>query len=233
AWALDWKGIKYETIDLVPGPHVLVTKKLAQNTTVPILKNGETIIQDSTHILDYLDSIAPKKVLTPTDTKLSLKALELEEYFDEKIGPHLRRYFYYYILPDSTLAKKLLLHQAPDWAKISYVFLFPLVRLLMKKGMNISETSAARSLKILDEALGKLNNLIQKSKSGYLIGDSFSRADLTAASLLAPLCLPTQHPFKWPAVNEWPSELIKYQEAKRREPFFKWVLDIYSQNRVF
>lgn len=230
-WTLDWKGMDYDLVNLMPGPHIAVTKKLADKTTVPLLVNGETVIQDSTHIIDYLDSIAPQKTVTPKDPGQSLEALEWEEYLDEKVGPHLRRYFYFYILPRTGLAKKLLLHQAPAWAHGFYFFLFPLVRALMKKGMNISAKSAERSKHVLSEALEKLNKRITRSQSGYLVGDDFSRADLTAASLLAPLCLPAESPFPWPDQGLWPQELLDYQDSVREQPFFKWVLDLYKNHR--
>ena len=64
-WALDIKGVPYQLINLIPGPHLFTTKKLAKQSSVPILSHQGKIIQDSTNIIDYLDEKFPSKPLNP------------------------------------------------------------------------------------------------------------------------------------------------------------------------
>lgn len=228
-WALDYKGIPYKTVNLVPGPHVFVIRRLAKSTSVPVVRDGGRVIQDSTAILDYLDQRYPQKLLTPTDANARKEALEWEEYCDSEIGPHLRRFFYSHILPKCKLAKSLLLQRAPAYGPVLYFFIFPLVRILMKKSMNINEASAKRSENRLTGAIERLNAELQNKK--YLVGNTFSRADLAAASLLAPLFQPPNHPYHWPDRHLMPNVLQEYWQAHQGSNVARWVHDLYVTSR--
>ncbi len=228
-WALDYKGLKYQTINLVPGPHIWTIRRLAAKTSVPLLKHDKTVVQDSTKIIDYLDSVYPDKNLSPRAVKQNLEALEMEEYLDQEVGPHLRRFFYYHVLPNRKLAESLLLQQAPAYGRYLYAVIFPMVRLMMKKSMNIQKESAARSEKKLTAAIDRLNKIL--STQNFLVGNAFSRADVTAASLLAPLCMPPEHQFKWPKIEDMPAPLVAYKNTHGKDPVFDYVLRMYRDHR--
>jgi len=228
-WALDYKGLSYERIHLVPGPHLLTIKKMAPQTSVPVLMDQGKIIQDSTKILDYLDAQYPQKSLRPSDACLNKEAIELEEYFDQEIGVQLRRFFYFYLLQDRALVVSLLLHKAPTSGKYLYAVLFPLVRTMMKKNMRIDAPHAEKSRRLLEKALEGLSKSVVGKK--FLLGDCLSRADITAASLLAPLCTPPEHEFPWPTISQMPQALQEFRKAHESDPFFNWVLDLYREQR--
>jgi len=226
-WALDYKGIKFELKNLLPGPHILKTKKLAQKTSVPILVHDGETIQDSTEIITYLDAKYPEKSLTPQNKNLKKEAIKLEEYLDRNVGIHLRRYFYNTLLADKPLVTSLLLQNGPSYGPKLYAVIFPLVRTMMRKSMNINPEAAKRSEKKLTDALERLNQLYGKKK--FLVGDEFTRADLTAASLLAPLCMPDNHDFTWP--NKLPEPLLSYRKTYEKAPAFNAVLRMYKEYR--
>lgn len=228
AWALDYKGIPYRTVNLVPGPHVLFVRRMAPATTVPVIRDDGKVIQDSTKIIEYLDEHFPERSLTPSDTNLKKEALEWEEFCDAEIGPHLRRFFYNHILPDRKLAVSLLLQKNGCYRPL-YSLFFPLIRLLMRKSMNIHPVSAGRSEKRLTAALEKISSRV---KSGpFLVGKSFTRADLTAASLTAPLFKPREHPYNWPDDNLLPPALVQYRKALQGSVVERWVVGLYSSER--
>jgi len=228
-WALDYKGVDYKIKNLIPGPHMLQTKRLAANSSVPILVEEGKVVQDSTEIITYLDQKYPQKPLTPHSEELRKEALELEEYFDEEVGIHLRRLFYFYVLENRNLAISLLLQSGPGYGRPLYFFLFPVLKSLMKKAMRIHAESARRSEERLRAALKNLDQRIGKEK--FLVGGQFTRADLAAASLLAPLCSPPQHDFIWPPVESMPDELVRFRKEMEGAPFFKWVLKTYEEFR--
>ena len=228
-WALDYKKIPYRSYNLIPGAHLLTTKRLAHKTSVPILVDGKSVIQDSTRIIDYLEEHYPQNPLNPSDPNLRNEALELEEYFDKKIGPHLRRLAYFHILEDRPLVTSLLLQNSSWYGKPFYGLLFPAVKTLMKKSMNIYKEPTEKSVKVLEEAFEFLNEKIEGKK--FLVGKQFTRADLTAAALLGPLCTPPEYHFQWPDPSEMPLELQKYKLTKEKEPFFGWVLNTYKNYR--
>ena len=47
-WALDWYGITYSEISWAPGLHAVLLKRYgAKSTTLPVLLDGETLVQGS------------------------------------------------------------------------------------------------------------------------------------------------------------------------------------------
>jgi len=228
-WALDYKGIPYRIKNLVPGPHLFQTKRIAPKTSLPILMEEGKAIQDSTEIITYLDQKYPQKPLVPPSENLKKEAMELEEYFDEEVGVHLRRLFYFYLLEDRKLSTSLLLQGGPVYGRPLYFFLFPVLKGAMRKAMNIHLESAKRSETRLRGALESLNRQVSKNK--FLVGNQFTRADLSAAALLAPLCRPPQHDFSWPSVESMPRELADFRKEMEGAPSYKWVLEIYKKFR--
>ena len=227
-WALDHKKIPYQIVNLIPGPHILTTRRMCPQTFVPILRDDNAIIQGSGAIISYLDQMYPERLLTPIDPQEKKEALELEKYFDAEIGMHLRRYIYNAILPRREIVEPLLLAQGPSWGPVFYRMAFPLVRALMRKSMNIHPESAARSETRLRGALDKLNGLI--ATRPFIIGNQLSRVDITAASLLAPLCWPREHSFQWPALVLEP--LAGFRKEWEAHPSFQWVLRTYREHRL-
>ena len=58
-WALDWHGIPYSEIGWPPGLHIVLAKRCgAKGTTLPILLDGEIVIQGSGAIIDWAESKA-------------------------------------------------------------------------------------------------------------------------------------------------------------------------------
>ncbi|MBX7148980.1 glutathione S-transferase family protein [bacterium] len=226
-WALDHKQLPYRVVNLMPGAHIPVIRLKAPHNTVPLICDHGRYIQDSTVILDYLDDKYPKNSLTPKSAADQKKALELEEYFDQEVGIHLRRFFYNTLLQYPNIVVPLLTADLNiafrTWFKLS----FPLTRILMRKGMNINDESSKRSEERLNKALDKLDSLVKKSD--FLVGDKLSRADITAASLLAPLVSPKEHVMQFP--QDVPDPLGAFMQEQKKRPSYKWVEKLYRNHR--
>ena len=65
--------------------------------------------------------------------------------------------------------------------------------------------------------------------SPYLISDHITRADVTVAALLAPLCGPPEHVTRWPA--QLPQEIESFRNEFRGHPTWNFVLRLYHQQR--
>ena len=53
-WALDWHGVEYDEVSWPPVVHMILARRAgAKGTTVPILLVGDTLIQDSSEIIDW------------------------------------------------------------------------------------------------------------------------------------------------------------------------------------
>lgn len=228
-WALDFKKIDYEIVNLVPGLHLFTTKRLGPKTSVPIIQENGHIIQGSAQILDYLEKNYPAPALHPKNKSDLQSALEWETLADLEIGPHLRRYYYYFILQDRKLAGQILLQSAPWYGPTYFRLFFPLIRFMMSKSMKISTQTAQKSLHRLIHALDKLN-LVLRDKD-FLVSHKFSRADLSVASMLSPFCLPPAHDFPWPNSDLFPTKIHQLRQQYIKTPVYQWVLRMYKNHR--
>jgi glutathione S-transferase len=225
-WALDWKGVRHERRSLLPGPHAPVVLWLTGQTALPVLQmDGETI-PDSTRIIEALERRHPERPLYPADPDARRRALDLEDFFDREIGVHIRRALFHTVLPDTAFAADLMSPGFPALTKTIYGACFPAVRAVMRYGMGITDDGAARSLARFDAAFDRLEREI--GPSGYLVGDTFSVADLTAAALLSPLTFPPEYPYAPPPL---PPVVREFQERYAKRPAFAWVCETYRRHR--
>jgi len=95
----------------------------------------------------------------------------------------------------------------------------------MRRLMKINEATAEESKIIMVKGINKVYESIQQSK--FLVGDKFSRADLSAAALLAPLRMPDKYGLDWP--SEIPKELEVFMAEFDEKT--AWVDNIYKEFR--
>jgi len=229
-WALDYKkrvypDLVYTVKNLMPGPHVSTTKKLAKKTNVPILVHNGKVVQNSSDIISYLDDVFPKNALTPSDDTLKEEALAWERYFDKEVGGHVRRCCYHILLDNPAIVIHFFTQNAAWYGPLLYRFIFPKLRDRMRDLMDINAETAAQSKVNIDEAVDKMHEHFNHHT--YLVGDQFSRADLSAASLLAPLCVPEKYGVVWP--EKLPDELEKTVELFAGR--MQWLHRLYQQYR--
>jgi len=226
-WALDYKGLPYICKNLLPGPHLIATRKVAPTSGLPILVDNGTVVQDSTSIINFLDEKYPDRPLTPRNSQQAKEALEWEEYLDDEIGVPLRLWFYYHALPDRKRALNFLLDGAPWYGHPLFALIYPTVRAAMTSQMNIHAESARQSEDRLVAALDKLDGAVKERR--FLVGDRFSRADLTACALLRPYCAPGKSSAEIAAAV--PAPVYALRESHNARPFVRWVRETYGSFR--
>ena len=142
-WALDWKGIPHVRRSLLPGPHIPRVLWMTRQKSLPVLVLEGRIITDSTRIIAALEEARPDPPLYPADAGERRRALELEDFFDEQLGPHIRRSLFHDLLPHTDYAAALVTTDVPAIVRRFYRALFPGIRLVMRADMGIDERSAA------------------------------------------------------------------------------------------
>lgn len=220
-WALDYKGLDYTIVNLLPGSHVKIVKKMAPRSEVPVLVHKGRVVQNSSDIITYLDENFPDRPLTPASPEQQAQACEWETYVDEQVGPHIRLYCYYYFLDRPDILLPLLTQGQPWYKRLVFRLVFPRVRTVIRRFLHINERTAAVSLQKLNQAIDRLHAHLEQHP--FLAGDTFSRADLAAAALLAPLCTPEKYGLEWPAA--FPDEMAAALDDLR--PKLAWVDELY------
>ena len=224
-WALDYKGVTYQTVNLLPGLHLKPVRKLAPKSCVPVLQDSTVVVQNSSAIITYLDAKYPDLPLTPCDPEAAREAREWEETLDEQIGVTLRRCFYYHALPDRARTLDFILTGAPWYGRPLYALIFPKVREAMIRAMNINAQTARQSEETLLATLDKLDAALSQRR--FLVADRFSRADLTSCALLSPCCLPEDVE----AAARFPAPVLELRSKLKERRFFRWVREIYRDYR--
>jgi len=138
--------------------------------TLPILFLDGRAIGDSTHIIEALEDRYPEPPLYPGDPATRQRALALEDYFDERLGPALRAAI---ITPlfrhDPDLALRVLTTGMPDKA---YQRLRPLVRIFpafYRFRHKISDAKIETDRATVNAALDRIEQ--ERQGRAYLVAD--------------------------------------------------------------
>jgi glutathione S-transferase len=226
-WALDLKQVPHVRRSLLPGLHINRIKKMTGQTAVPVFEFNGAAIHDSSAILREVEKSWPEPPLYPSDPVERERAVELEDYLDERLGVYIRQWCYFLLLPYSSTVATLFVGHSDIFHRLLFRAIFPRVRPRMIRYMNIypAEAEAARQGTIA--AMDRIARELQPS--GYLVGDCFTVADLTAAALLWPLVMPKEFPYKLP--TKLPAPFAKEREQLAGHGAITWAADIYRNHR--
>jgi glutathione S-transferase len=229
-WALDYKRVPHVRRSLLPGLHAVKAKRLTGDTsTAPVLTLDGRSIGDSTRIIAAIENRWPEPPLYPEDPPQRRRALELEEFFDEELGPHIRRAFYHELLPHPELVVPLFTHGRRRAARAVLRAGFPMLRVGMRRRFEINADAAANSRAKMVAAMDRLEREI--SSSGYLVGECFTVADLTAAALFYPVVRPAEFPYAMAAVQDLPNSWRELIDSLAQRQGGRWVADTYRRHR--
>jgi glutathione S-transferase len=226
-WALDFKRVPHIRNSLVPGFHVATVKRMTGATHVPVLKLNGEIFGDSSKIIEALERTFPQPPLYPNDPAERRRALELEDFFDEDLGPYIRRWIFHMVLPYPDFVRGAFVNHAGLPTRLAHRAMSPFIGPVMRRQMDINPETAEVARKKTIAAMDRLEKELQPS--GYLVGDRFSVADLTAAALLSPLVRPPEFPYR----NEvaLPPEFAQARDSLQGHRAFQWTLETYRRHR--
>jgi glutathione S-transferase len=226
-WALDHKRVPHLRRAVLAGRQAGVAKKLTGGTTLPVLVIDGEAIGDSTRIIAALERDHPGPPLYPADGAERQRALELEDVFDEELGPHTRLLAMHHMLPDADLFLGAFMPDLRGAARIAVKVSFPALRRRITAYFGIDDTSVALAFDKVREAGERLR--AERQPSGYLVGPTFTVADLTLAALLAPLVAPEQFPYPQPQRDD--PRFAPVREALTEAGVLDWTRDIYRRHR--
>jgi len=226
-WALDHKHVPHRRHSYLPGPHVLPIMRLSGQKSVPVMRAGNEVLCGSGRIIEFLEGHAPQPALYPADATQRQEALDVAQWFDEHVGPQIRRAFFYEVLPDGAYLSRLFTNGQTPLVRSLYRAAFPGIRFVMRRDMRIDEPGAVEGRARTAEALDFVAK--RAGPDGYLVGTHFSVADLTAAALLSPTVLPPEFPIVVPEPR--PNSLRNWVARWADHPGTAWVRSMYQRHR--
>lgn len=240
-WMLSYKRLPYKAKNLLPGLHIRKIKKITQKTTMPVLVDDKKAITNSSDIISYLDKEYPRFPLSFDSSlgsnkepahevndemiRLQQEVLEWETLADEHIGLHVRKICYNTLLDYPEIVIPFFAHEGPWYSRFLLKRMFSKLQFKMRKYMDINTESTQNSHKELCIIRDKI---AQRVKShDYLVGDCFTRADLSVAALFAPFFSPSKYGLDWPEKYPQPLQSI----INEYESIRPWVLKMYERHR--
>ena len=228
-WALDFKRIAHDRRSVFPGLQEPYARFLrAGTTTLPVMRIDGRTIGDSTRIIAALEERWPDPPLYPADPDERRRALELEEFFDERCAHELRRVIFDPMLHDRDLFAEALGTDRRRGGRLLKAS-FPIVDRAIRRKYAIDPERAAQARERVMAALDRIE--AERGPSGYLVGDAFSVADLTAAAILSPFVCPPEFPYHQVDPGRLPEALRRWREPLAERPAFRYVLDMYARHR--
>lgn len=228
-WALDYKGIAHERVPQGATYLPRAWWKTRQGSLPILLLPDGVAIADSTRIIAELERRHPEPPLYPADAAQRERALALEDWFDEEVGHPVRTWLLADIWKENPEAAfQALSTGMEDTLPPLPRPLLPLMRRFYLARHTINDETRARAREQVRAGFDRIESELQAS--GYLVGDAFSVADLTAAALLAPIVQPDE--LEYPAnLDLLPEHLRKEREALSTHPGFEWVKTIFRRHR--
>jgi glutathione S-transferase len=222
-WALDFKRVPHVRRSLLPGgPRAMA---FSLRGTLPALDlDGERIV-DSTHIIAALERRFPEPALYPRDPHERGAALELEDFFDEHAGHELRRAGFHHWGANPAFVSGLLTTGRGRVARTLMRVTLPGAMVYARRRYRIYPADVELAHVKLTAALDRI--VAELKPSGYLVGERFSVADLTAAALLFPFAMPPELQYSYPALPDW-GPLTPHTE----HPAVDWVREMYRRHRA-
>lgn len=228
-WALDHYCIDYHLHFTMPGANRKIAKRLGAKTgSLPFLQIDGGAIAGSDAIIDWGETNRQLDCASLNSDDLdALRATEKR--LDDAIGVHVRRYYYSDALfNDPASVRPIFSRDLPLLQRIGVTLAWPKIVPIMIKGMDLGGRQGLESRDILLRELDWLDGLLSDGRP-FLHGDGLTRADITAASLLAPLVNPPKHPVY--ASLQIPKALAATIADWQDRPSLKWVKQIYARYR--
>ena len=178
---LDYKGLEYRKIEVTPGVGQLDLYKMSGQRQVPVLKDGETIVADSTEIAFYLDRKYPEKPIIPADPLKRGQCLLIEEWADESIGIKGRFALVGALNQNPNFRSSVLPKEVPDVVKNIISAVPGDLLSALGTGVGVGPDAVKEATKALKQDLEALSLILEHQP--YLVGDEITLADLAVAGL--------------------------------------------------
>jgi glutathione S-transferase len=226
-WVLDHKRIPHRRRSYLPGMHVVPMLLRSGQRQVPVWNDGRLTIAGSAAIIAHLERQHAEPSLLPADPTERSRALEIQRWFDEAVGAPLRAAAFHQWLPDGRYMVALFTGHTGPLTRGGYRAAFPLIRLAMRATMGLNPERAAEGVTRAAEALAFVAE--RAGPQGYLVGDRFTIADLTAAAILSPVVLPPEFPY--PPPQPYSPAFRAFLDRWASHPGATWVREMYRRHR--
>ncbi len=198
---------------------------------VPVLITPAGVLHDSTVIFKYIDSQLPKtQKIYPLDLQERSAVEDLEDYFDEVLGPASRMWCYCQLFRHKNIALRYNSFAVSPYQKALMPSLFSTLVAIGKKILTINDETYLTSIETIESVLTRVETLLSDGRE-FLTGNRLSAADITFASMMAPLIMPPNYGVPIPSINEFDKEAKEVMLAYLERPSGQFAFKLYQEQR--
>jgi glutathione S-transferase len=198
--------------------------------TVPVLVMEKSTLNSSEEILQFVDAIAPDHLkLYPTIPEQRQQVEKLVDLFDSVLAPAVRLWTYFYIMDQPHVVQPLWCDGVPWYERLLFPVVFPWMRSNVVQMYDVNESTAIAAYETMNQIFETVGELLADGQ-GYLVGDRFSAADLTFATLAAAVVSPVGYGVKLPALDLLPVPMADGIRRFRETVAGRFVLQLYEEH---
>lgn len=217
-WALDYSRRPYQERGYLPGLHLTATALRGRGKTVPMLKAGAEHLTDSSDILQFVDRERDADVpsLFGRDEATRSEVIRLEDWLDESLGPSTRLLAYHYLLDSIETLVQVAGHGYGPLGRLGLGMTMRSLRGGIRKGYHITPDRAAQGMERIGKVFAETDARL--SASPFLVGNSFTAADLTLAALSGPVLM-------WPeSIHRLDRRIVSHDPIEGLPDAFKTIV---------
>ncbi len=229
-WALDRAALPYREERHVQGLHRLYSRRAGGGGTVPVLVTPEGPIGESEEIVAWADrGLEPGRRLAgegPEAAEIAAVCRRL----DDVLGPHGRRLIYVRMFQQRELMLRFNDQGVPHWEDRALRVALPAAQRFISKALGIVPGVEREDEEVVFAELDWVAGMLSDGRS-YLLGDRFTAADLTFASLAAPVVLPSRYGVRLPPLELMDAPTTTLIERARAHPAGAFALRMVAEER--
>jgi glutathione S-transferase len=230
-WALDRAGVAYREQAHLQVFHWVAVRRAGGGKTAPVLVHDGRVFAESAEIVAHADERAPaERRLIPKEAGEAAEVLALQEDFDERLGPHGRRWMYNGLHGRRDIALEYGCTGVPAWQRRALPFVFPLAIRTIDRVLDVSPETAAESERVVDSVFDETAELLADGRP-YLCGDRFSAADLTFSALAASVLMPPEYGVPLPPPDMLPAPMAARVGGWRDHPAGAFAMRMFRDER--
>ncbi|MEK7434754.1 MAG: glutathione S-transferase family protein [Cyanobacteriota bacterium] len=213
---MDYKGIPYKNIDILPMLNKKFLEEVSGQNLVPVIKYKEEVISDSTRIALFLEKVKVEPSLFIKDNEsLNNEIMMIEDWADEVfVKPFSKLAMLYGAEHPEIIIESKEFDTGVDLIDKNKDKVFPFMLKMMAKKYG---ASIDKKPDIKKEARANLDILLHKLEGKeFLVGNQLTLADITVASHLT---VAQKVPYiseddQYSKIFEWQEKIMKMTERK-------------------
>jgi glutathione S-transferase len=224
-WALDRAGIDYEERRYLPAIHRGALLRHRTLTTPVLVCEEAGTLKESADIVCYA---AQRGARIACDDP---EARGLADNYDDRLGPATRLWIYHSLLDRPDLASGAMTAGIGPAQRAVWRYGVKPIGFAVTKVLNINDATAVEAERTFRAIFADVDERLADGRP-YLVGDTFSIADLTFAALSAPLIAPPEYAVPLPTVDSLPPQVAEVVRELRASPAGQHALKMFATERT-